>query len=398
MSRRSIFITLILLVLFVTGSSIALYPTLQRYIQPQQSIQILTGTPNRTLENQNIVIPELELREVVSGLIVPWEIVFPQPNKMYVTERGGRVRVVQDGELLPDPILTIPEVSSRAEEGLMGMALDPAYETNRLMYLAYAYQENDGIRVRVVQYEDLQTQLAQRAVIIDNIPAARFHAGTRIAFGPDGKLYITTGDASQKDIAQDLLSLGGKILRINADGSIPTDNPFPNSEIWSYGHRNSQGISWNPSTGHMYASEHGPSVFDGPPGGDEINLIEPGNNYGWPIVSHDAQHPDMISPLVQYTPAIAPGGILWYSGDLFPHFQNTILIAGLIGEGVYWATIDELNPSRIIETGKLEFEIGRVRTITQGIDGSIYLLTSNEDGRGVSTPEQDRIYQITTEE
>ena len=393
MNRRT---TLMLLLLLFGGVLVILGLFLQQYLQPKASIEILTGIPTRGVQEDQ-VIPQLELREIVSGLIVPWEIVFPETNKMYVTERGGRVRVVLDGQLLPDPILTIPEVSTQAEEGLMGMTLDPGYATNKLLYLAYAYPQNGNIRVKVVQYQDLEDRFEQRAVIIDNIPAARFHAGTRIAFGPDEKLYITTGDASQKEIAQDLESLGGKILRLNADGTIPADNPFPNSPIWSYGHRNSQGISWNPETGAMYASEHGPSVFDGPPGGDEINLIEPGMNYGWPIVSHDESNPDMISPIVQYTPAIAPGGILWYSGELFPQFQNTILIAGLIGEGVYWLTIDESNPSQFIETGMLEFEIGRVRTITQGVDGSIYLLTSNEDGRGDSTPEQDKIYQIVAQ-
>ena len=179
---------------------------------------------------------------------------------------------------------------------------------SRFVYLAYAYDSPDGPRVRVSRFRDDGASLSGRTVIIEGIPAARNHAGCRIRFGPDGKLYVTTGDATDRKIAQDLKSLGGKTLRLNPDGSIPADNPFPGSPVFSYGHRNAQGIDWDPRTGLQYQTEHGPSGFDGPGGGDEVNLVETGKNYGWPVVHHRESAAGMVSPLLEYTPAVAPAG------------------------------------------------------------------------------------------
>src|SRR6266540_408311 len=202
------------------------------------------------------------------------------------------------------------EVPWAEESGLMDLTLHPQFESNHYLYLAYAYR-GDGQRVRVVRFRETAGALAEPLVIIENIPAARYHAGTRTRFGPDGKLYITTGDATQRELAQRLDSLAGKTLRLDDDGGVPPDNPFvgrPNArpEIWSYGHRNAQGVAWQPGTDAQFQTEHGPSGFDGPRGGDEVNVVERGKNYGWPLIHHTQTREGLESPLLEYTPACAP--------------------------------------------------------------------------------------------
>jgi glucose/arabinose dehydrogenase len=213
-------------------------------------------------------------------------------------------------------------------------------------------------------------------------------------FGPDGKLYITTGDATERDIAQDLKSLGGKILRVNDDGSIPSDNPFPHSPVWTYGHRNSQGISWD-AKGTMYETEHGPSTFDGPPGGDEVNRIRKGENYGWPLVSHEKTKEGTIAPLLVFTPAEAPASALIYSGRLFPQFKGNLFFGALIGEGLMRVRLSTAVPDAIESYEKLaDVSYGRIRDVTEGPDGAIYFSTSNRDGRGNPAASDDRIFRI----
>ena len=234
---------------------------------------------------------QFRVETVASGLDVPWAIAFAPDGRVLFTERPGRVRVIENGSLRPQPLAMIEDVEQTGESGLMDLTLHPQFAQNHFIYLAYAYR-GDGQRVRVVRFREAGTTLADRRVIIENIPAARFHAGTRARFGPDGKLYITTGDATDRNLAQQMNSLAGKTLRLNDDGSVPPDNPFVNQpgarpEIWSYGHRNAQGIAWQPGTGLQFQTEHGPSGFDGPGGGDEVNIVERAKNYGWPIVHHE---------------------------------------------------------------------------------------------------------------
>ncbi len=334
----------------------------------------------------------------VTNLEVPWDMVFTADNRAVVSERPGRLRVIQDGQLLDEPLHTFTEVSSTAEEGLMGLALDPAYAENQRIYTCYAYPTDTGLEARVIRFVDEGTQISQIETILDALPAARFHAGCRLAFGPDQKLYVTTGDATNREIAQDRSSLGGKILRMNADGSIPDDNPIADSLIYSLGHRNAQGIDWYPPSGQLYSSEHGPSVFDGPAGGDEINVIEPGENYGWPIVSHRESREDLVDPFLLYTPAIAPGSLMIYDGDLLPAFTNNIFVGMLRGEGVLRIVLDQNDPSTILLNEPLPgIEVGRVRTVVEGPDGAIYFMTSNQDGRGTPREIDDAIYQIRPE-
>jgi len=248
------------------------------------------------------------------------------------------VRVFENGKLQPQPVFVVPDVEPRGESGLMSMALHPQFASNHLLYLAYAYSAS-GQKVRVVRYRETPNGFVDRKVIIENIPAAQFHAGCRLRFGPDGKLYITTGDATDREIAQQLNSLGGKILRLNDDGTAPTDNPFvgrsdARPEIWAYGSRNAQGIDFQPGTNLLWETEHGPSGFDGPGGGDEVNIIERGKNYGWPVVHHRASHEGMESPLLENTPACAPGSGMFYRGSQLPQFKGNFFFGCLRGERI----------------------------------------------------------------
>ena len=253
-------------------------------------------------------VVQFRVETVASGLEVPWTIAFTPDGRVLFTERPGRVRVIENGSLRPEPLATIEDVEQTGESGLMGLTLHPQFAQNRFIYVAYAYR-GDGQRVRVVRFRETGDTVTDRKVIIEDIPAARFHAGTRARFGPDGKLYITTGDATQREQARQLDSLAGKTLRLNDDGSLPPDNPFVNRqgarpEVWSYGHRNSQGIAWQPGSGLQFQTEHGPSGFDGPGGGDEVNIVEKAKNYGWPTVHHEQSHEGMESPILLYTPAV----------------------------------------------------------------------------------------------
>ncbi len=334
------------------------------------------------------------IEEVARRLEVPWSIVFTSQTRMLVSERPGRIRVIENGELRAEPLHTFTEISTGGEEGLMSLALHPQYVNNKLMYAVYAYTKEGAMYDRVVRFHDDGDSISGITTIFDGIPAAQYHAGARLKFGPDGTLYVTTGDATDRKIAQDLRSFGGKILRLNDDGSIPSDNPFPNSPIWSYGHRNPQGIAWN-SKGILYETEHGPSTFDGPPGGDEVNRIQKGGNYGWPVVSHEDSHEGMIDPLLVFTPAEAPASALIYSGKLFPQFKDNLFFGALIGEGLIRVVLDDKDPDKIISYEKLaDVTLGRIRDVTEGPDGAIYFSTSNRDGRGSPVQSDDRIFRI----
>jgi glucose/arabinose dehydrogenase len=337
----------------------------------------------------------LEAKTFVSGLEVPWSIAFTSPTRMLVTERPGRVRVVENGVLAAAPILVIGDVEAKSESGLMGMTLAPDYATSKFVYLAYAYDVTGGTRDRIVRYRDDGTSFSGRTLILEGVPSARNHAGCRLRFGPDGKLYVTTGDATERQIAQDMKSLGGKTLRLNPDGSLPADNPFPGSPIYSYGHRNSQGLDWQPTTGLQYQTEHGPSGFDGPGGGDEVNLVEAGKNYGWPVVHHKDSAPGMVSPLLEYTPAVAPSGGSFARGDALPSFRGDFFFATLRGERLIRVRFDPNDPRKVIETEELFRDVyGRLREVVFGPDGALYLATSNRDGRGRPRPGDDRILRV----
>lgn len=333
----------------------------------------------------------------VSGLSVPWSIAFTSHDRILVAERTGAVRIVDKGKLSDRPLYRFPDVFAQNEAGLLGITLDPAYSANRIVYAAYAYKDDRGIAVKVVRFIDGGNSIRDLEVLIDRIPGGIYHDGTRLRFGPDRMLYISTGEGGQKGRSQDLSSLSGKILRIEPDGSIPPDNPFGKSPVFASGLRNSQGLDFDPLTGNLWATDHGPSTFDGPPGGDELNLIKAGGNYGWPLVSHDRTAAGMTGPKAVYTPAVAPASLLFYRGSVLSRYTNDLFFGGLAGTGIYHVRLSA-DRQTVVSTEKLPFvDVGRIRDVVEGPDGYIYFSTSNQDGRGTPRPGDDKIYRIVPE-
>lgn len=391
-------ITLIAAVLLVvtilaTGIAAAYFGWFDRDPQPTVT-QSPESKPSQPAPKPKPTSVTYKIEEVASNLFVPWAIVFTSNTRMLVTERSGAVRVVENGTVQSAPLTTFSEAATGGEEGLMGLAKDPKFTENKFLYACVATTAGGRLHDKVVRFRD-QPSGGERTTLIDNIPAAQYHAGCRVKFGPDDKLYITTGDATNKAIAQDKSSLGGKILRINADGSIPSDNPFAGSPIWSYGHRNPQGLDWQPGTNLLVATEHGPSGFDGPRGGDEINLIEKGGNYGWPLVSHNSTRPGTVHPMLVFTPAIAPADGHFYRSESLPQFTGNYFFGMLKGEGLYRIVFDKQDAHKIISHEKFpDINVGRVREVTESPDGTIYFTSSNRDGNGTVRSADDKIYRI----
>ena len=345
----------------------------------------LAGTP-----------PDLKIEVLVGGLDTAWAIDFAPDGKIFITERPGRIRVVVGGRLLPEPWTTL-EVAAVGEAGLMGLALDPQFGQNRFVYVAYTYRAANGrLQNRLVRLrEDPKTgKGGLDKVLTDNLAGSNNHDGGRVKFGPDGKLYWTTGDAQTTRFAQNLSSLNGKILRLNPDGSIPGDNPFPNSYVYSYGHRNPQGLAWQPKTGRLYSTEHGPSGFQGCCR-DELNYIEPGKNYGWPEIRGDETREGMVSPVINAgtSETWAPAGATFVSRG---PWAGSLLFTGLRGQTLYRVVLDSNDPRKVATFERLLYrQFGRLRDITEGPDGNLYLLTSNRDGRGSPKDDDDRVIRLS---
>ena len=339
---------------------------------------------------------QFRVETVASNLDTPWAIAFAPDGRIFITERVGRVRVIENGRLRQTPLATIQDVEPTGESGLMDLTLHPQFASNHYLYLAYAYR-GDGQRARVMRFREVAGTLTDPQVIIEDIPAARFHAGMRTRFGPDGMLYVTTGDATERELAQRLDSIAGKTLRLTDDGGVPSDNPFvgrpgARPEIWSYGHRNAQGIDWQPGNGTQFQTEHGPSGFDGPGGGDEVNIVERAQNYGWPVFHHTQTGEGMVGPLLEYTPAVAPASAMFYRGNAFPQFRNDFFFGALKGECLIRVTLEGRRV--VFHERLLQGRYGRIREVAEGPDGAIYFSTSNRDGRGVPTINDDRILRI----
>ena len=257
----------------------------------------------------------------------------------------------------------------------------------------YTYNELVTTSNKVVRYQLTDGKITEDKVLIDGIPGASYHDGGRVQFGPDGKLYITTGEAGNPELSQDMNSLGGKILRINSDGTIPEDNPWANSPIYTIGHRNPQGIDWDES-GNLVATEHGPSGWRGS-AHDEINLITPGANYGWPDVIGDETAEGLQNPILHTgDDTWAPSGAEFYYGDKIPQWSGKYFVATLRGNHLHMIDFD-LQNNKVISHEKLfQDEFGRLRDVQTGPDGYLYILTSNQDGRGSPSSNDDRILRI----
>jgi glucose/arabinose dehydrogenase len=325
---------------------------------------------------------------ISGGLEVPWELAFADEGTILVTERGGRIRVIEDGRVRDEPVAEI-DVSSAGEAGLLGLALHPDFADERFAYVYYT----SGTDNRVSRFsvgDDFS--FGDEEVVLDGIPSASVHDGGRIAFGPDGMLYVGTGDAGEGERAADRGSLAGKILRITPDGSVPDDNPFAGSPVYSYGHRNVQGLAWD-ADGGLFSSEHGPTGEAGLCCHDEINEIEAGSFYGWPYrAGNSPAEPgsppaDAVAPLAESGDATwAPAGVAVHE----PDGQKILYVANLRGEKLqaFELGADSVTPSTVLD------EVGRIRAARFGPDECLYLTTSNRDGRGSPQDQDDRVLRV----
>ncbi len=334
-----------------------------RFIAPTESTLTEKQLDNQQLESIAIVAQNLD---------TPWTIKVLPEDRLMVTERSGIVNIIGSDKRQ----FQIADVVETGEGGLLGLTIDPDFENNNLVYIYKTIGDSNVVE----RYRLSDNQLVDRMEILSDIPAATNHNGGAIEFGPDGKLYITTGDAQVENLAQDRSSLAGKILRLNPDGSVPADNPFTN-EVWSYGHRNPQGLAWD-DRGRLWSTEHGPSGSQS--GFDELNLIEKGGNYGWPLVRGSETRVGFVAPVVESgaDETWAPAGLAYADGSLY--------FTGLRGRTLYEARIsgDTVELSRHL-VGKY----GRLRAVTTQGD-ALLVSTSNKDGRGSPQPEDDKILRV----
>lgn len=350
----------------------------------------------KNIGNNNAKIEEnLHIETYVSGLEVPWSFEFAKDGRLFITERPGRIQIVDKEGKNIELFASFNDVLSSGESGLMGLALHKDFMNNQLLYVCYTKAPDFMVQVKSLRVTKNGPQ--DEKIILNGIPGSRIHVGCRLKFGPDNKLYITTGDGADRDLAQRLDSLAGKTLRINDDGTIPADNPFVNTknarpEIWSLGHRNAQGMDFAPQTGLLFQTEHGPSGFDGPGGGDEINIVERGQNYGWPIVHHRQSKEGFRSPLLEYTPALAPAGATFYKGPKYKEYSGNFFFACLRGERLMRIVLD--GRKVVYQESLFKNRFGRIRNVIEGPDGALYFSTSNRDGRGSPEDNDDRILRF----
>ena len=338
---------------------------------------------------------------VAHGLVNPWGLAFLPDGRMLVTERPGRMRLVgTDGRLSP-PLPGLPAVAAEGQGGLLDVVTDPRFASNRLVYWSYSETAADGdgngtavARARLDGPPGSE-RLAEVQVIFRQLPkvASRLHFGSKLVFGNDGRLFVTLGDRfSRKDDAQTLDNHLGKIVRIEPDGKVPADNPLvgkpgnPQPEIWSWGHRNVQGAAIHPATGDLWATEHGPQ------GGDELNLVQPGRNHGWPVITYGrnygigtrigdgTERADVVAPLAHWVPtSIAPSGMAFLTSDRYPGWKGNLFIGALRGQALVRITLDGNKVAS--QERLLQSQNERIRDVRQGPDGFLYLLTDNADGR-----------------
>ena len=331
------------------------------------------------------------LAVVTEGLEHPWSLAFLPDGRMLVTERPGRLRLIEeDGHLLPEPLEGVPEVMASGQGGLLDVALHPDFEANRLVYLTFAGRGANGPTTKLARGSLGATGLEETQVIFtaNTRGSGSRHFGSRILFGPDGYLWMTVGDRGSSDEAQELSNHNGTTLRLHDDGRAPEDNPFAGQagsqpEIWSFGHRNAQGMAIEPETGILWQNEHGPR------GGDEINIPANGLNYGWPVTTHGTAYsglpvgvgpaaPDMEPPLLTWTPSIGPSGMAFYTGEQFPAWRGDIFVGGLAIPQLRRVILEE---GEIVGEEELLADLGmRIRDVRSGPDGYLYLLSDHGQG------------------
>jgi glucose/arabinose dehydrogenase len=334
---------------------------------------------------------------VFSGLEVPWGIAFLPDGDWLVTERPGRVRRVTKGQLLLDPVTTI-DVHASDEGGLLGIAVSPKFTSDRFFYVYGTFQDSERHN-KVLRYKLSPDKLSATLdkVVLDRIPGAMYHDGGRLRFGPDGMLYVGTGDARVPELSQNLTSVAGKLLRLTPDGGVPPDNPFAGSPVFLSGIRNLQAFDWlNDKT--LALADHGPSGELGRTGHDEIDVAKAGQNLGWPLVYGCESRADTVTPVLTFQEAVPPGGAVVYKGTKIPEWTGSFLVATLRSKHLHRVVVDpsgKLTLHEVYLAGEPPSGEGRLRDIVVAPDGELYVTTSNCDGRGTCPPERDRILRVT---
>lgn len=332
---------------------------------------------------------------VADGLEVPWAIAFvPDSNDALVTERPGRIRLIRDGGLVATPVATL-QVANRDEAGLLGLALSPTFSADHSFFVYYALDKPAGRVNRVERYllSDDHTSATADRVILDDIPAGRYHDGGRIRFGPDGFLYVGTGDGRQPERAADPMSPAGKLLRITADGDVPTDNPIARSPAYLTGIRNTQGFDWF-DDGAIAITDHGPTGDLQRAGHDEVNVARAGDSLGWPDVWGCEQRDNVVAPLLVFENAVPPGGSIFYRAAAIPEWQGAYLIAALAARHLQVLRFNADHTRVDSHEVYLRDAHGRLREVVEAPDGSLWITTSNCDSRGVCPAERDKVLRL----
>lgn len=334
---------------------------------------------------------KFEVQILASGLNHPWSMAFMPDGQILVTERIGRLRMVSPDGKLSEPIKGVPAVFARDQGGLLGVALDPDFSKNRFIYLAYAEPQGSLAGTAVARAKLVDRALENLQIIFRQHPKTEGgnHFGSRLVFAPNGNLFVTLGERFKyMNQAQELDNHLGKLVRIRRNGLVPADNPFIRDqkikpEIWSYGHRHIQGAAIHPNSGELWIHEHGPR------GGDEINIPKPGKNYGWPQASYGIhywltpikdEHAEQgfEEPVYYWRSAVAPSGMMFYTGEMFPEWKGNLFIGSLVGRHLIRLVVDD---SKVISEEKLLMDRARIRDVVEGPDGAIYLLTDEKDGK-----------------
>lgn len=353
------------------------------------SILTMKFSPSETLVPLPAPVSNLSLTNtsgveiIAEGLQAPRSIDISKEGRIFISEKRGSIRVVDNGTLLTEPVGDI-KAENIGDAGLLGLTLHPNFTQNHLFYVYYTYSNSTGLFNKVLMLKESNNRIIDSKTILDGIPGNDYRDGGRIKFGRDGKLYVSTGDASIPELSQDLNSLAGKILRINEDGTIPQDNPFSNSAVYAYGFRNAQGLAWAPNSGALYSSDQGGA------GNDEINLISPAKNYGWPHEECNSNGDDnrYTPPLVCFNPSLEPSGIAFaFSNKL--GYQNHLIVATLKGSHLRDIDFDSGSQNTIL------VGYGRIIDLVESEDGLIYVLTSNTDGRALPQQGDDKILRLT---
>jgi len=327
---------------------------------------------------------------VAEGLKNPWSIDFLPDGRILVTERPGNLRIVANGKL-SEPIKGLPRIKAKGQGGLLDIAFDPDFKNNQTIYFSYSAADKTGVGTEVASAKLTGNELTEVKILFKALPKSRggHHFGSRLLINNDGKLFVTLGDRGNKERAQDINDHAGSLIRINKDGTIPQDNPFIENptakpEIYTYGNRNMQGIAMHPETGEVWTIEHGPQ------GGDELNLMKSGVNYGWPVITYGVNYvigtkigegtekAGMAQPVHHWVPSIATSSLLFYTGDQFPAWKGNAFVSSLVFGQL--ARLEMKNNKVIKEERLLEGDFGRIREVQQGLDGFLYFIT--DDTRG----------------